>query len=89
MAACFCAYTRKRKAMDIMPKIQFSNQELQSQLLDTVKSAASVTNTKEFIKHRTSIEAEIIAADADYDFSKTTGFEVDDELSAFLPFFSQ
>lgn len=50
-----------------------------------------MTNTQEFIKHRTSIEAEIISAEADYNFGVATGQEpqYDDELAAFLPFFSQ
>ena len=92
MAACFCAYTRKRKAIDIMPQIQYTNKQLQTQLLDTIKSAASVSDTKQFIKHKTNIEAEIIAADADYNFSSSprSGVDVvdDDDLSTFLPFIS-
>jgi hypothetical protein len=90
MAACFCAYTRKRKAIEIMPQIQFTNQQLQTQLLDTIKSAASISSTKDYMKHKAKIEAEIISADSDYNLGLNSGMEVedDDDLSVFLPFFS-
>lgn len=87
MAACFCAYTRKRRAMEIMPQIQFTNQQLQNQLFSTVKTAASVASTKDYIDFKNKFESgQVIGADDDYNQQ----FQDDQEIfdSSFLPFFN-
>lgn len=84
MAACFCAYTRKRKAMEILPQIQFSNTQLQKQVLETVKTAASVANPKDYISFKDKMVS-IIGADEDYG---QFGNETEDFDPSFLPFYS-
>jgi hypothetical protein len=83
MASCFCAFTRKRRAMEIMPQIQFTNQQIQVQILKTVQTAASIAGTKDYIKFTEKKDdiSHIVGIDDDYNFEKT-----DDIDSAFLPF---
>jgi hypothetical protein len=73
--------------MEIMPQIQFTNQQLQNQLFNTVKTAASVASTKDYIQFKNKFEAgQIIGADDDYDQQFETESEIFD--SSFLPFFN-
>lgn len=82
MASCFCAYTRKRRAMEILPQIQFSNVQLQQQVYNTVKTAASVASPKDYISFKDKLSS-IIGADEDYsDQFDDEGFD-----PSFLPFF--
>jgi hypothetical protein len=85
MAACFCAYTRKRRAMEILPQIQFSNIQLQNQVYNTVKTAASVASTKKYIEFKDKMNT-ILGADEDYDQQFSSSDDTFD--SSFLPFFN-
>lgn len=83
MASCFCAYTRKRRAMEILPQIQFTNTQLQQQVFNTVKTAASVASPKSYINYKDKLNS-IIGADEDYNEQ----FEGDEFDPSFLPFFN-
>ena len=88
MGSAFCAFTRHRRAMEIMPMVQFSNLQIQNQLLDTIKTAASVANPKDYIKFKQKFESgAIIGADDDYSF-ETVAPEEDALDSSFMPFFN-
>ena len=87
MASCFAALTRKRRAMEILPLIQFTNQQIQERILDDVKVAASVAGTKDYIAHTQKNDMNtIIGIDSDYNYGRE---QEGMEESIFLPFFNQ
>ena len=46
MASSFCAYARKYKALEILPKIHFTSRELESKKFDNFKQVINILNTK-------------------------------------------
>jgi len=88
MGSSFCAFTRHRRAMEIMPMVQFTNMEIQNRLLETIKTAASVASPKDYIAFKQKFESGVILG-ADDDYSFETVVPEDDALeSSFMPFFT-
>lgn len=50
MAACFCAFARKKQYMKIMPLIAFTNDELEEQYVNTIKDIAQLSDPKSILK---------------------------------------
>lgn len=46
MATCFCAYTRKRKAMDIMPLLLYTNDQIETNHSNLMKDIISLSNPR-------------------------------------------
>jgi len=50
MAASFCAYVRKMTMLEILPLLNYSNEQIQQNFFNVIKTAASMINTKLIIK---------------------------------------
>ncbi len=50
MAACFCAYARKQKNLEIMPLLEYSNEDLTKQLTDEISDIAKYSDPKTRVK---------------------------------------
>ena len=50
MSAAFCAYVRHATTLEILPLLGVSNQQIQQQFFNVVKTAAEIMNTKVLIK---------------------------------------
>ena len=46
MAASFCAYVRKMTVLEILPLLNFSNDQIQQNFFNSIKTAAEMMNTK-------------------------------------------
>jgi hypothetical protein len=49
MASCFAAYVRKMKALEIMPLLDYSTEELQDKTYETIKEVAKINSLRETI----------------------------------------
>lgn len=53
MAACFAAFTRKVKAYDIMPYIQYSNEEIEKNIINDFTDVINMTQPKKIYNNQT------------------------------------
>lgn len=77
MAACMAAYGRKMTLLDIMPKLTFSNAQLENQLKEHVKLISTLANPRMDFENNSNI----ITPDQDYKLSYP------DEEKEDLPFY--
>jgi hypothetical protein len=56
MATCFCAYLRKKKALDIMPLIELGSKEYENRLSNQYSQILSLSNVKNNIKKSSNLE---------------------------------
>lgn len=85
MAACFCAYARKMKSLDIMPLINFSAKEIENQKLDMVKTISELSSPNEYAKFK--LAKEQMFMPVDYDDNLTDMYSMtEDEVSSVFPF---
>lgn len=87
MAACFCAYVRKSKELEILPQVQFSTRQLQDKYMDDIKFVSSLTNPKSILKQKY-IEKQMILTSED-DSQVILPYVEDDDAIAFFPIFNQ
>ena len=85
MACCFCALARSKKAIEIMPLISFTNQELEQKMEGEIKELSQLMNPKININDNNSSE-EIIFNNS-YETITVLENETDD-INTFIPFFS-
>ena len=50
MAASFCAYVRKMTELQILPLLDYSNAQISQNFFNSIKTAASLMNTKLIIQ---------------------------------------
>jgi len=80
MAACFCAYTRKMKTLEILPLLSYSNDEVQKEYLNTMENLIEMSSGKKFMQKK-ELEEELFIIPEDH-FNDPN--DVDDST---LPFF--
>jgi ArsR family metal-binding transcriptional regulator len=69
MAACFCAYVRKMTELQILPLLDYSNQQISQSFFNNIQTAAEMMNTKLLIQKedspstivKTSLEDELLS----------------------------
>ena len=89
MASCFCALTRKQRALDIMPQIQYSAEELEERFMNTVKSVAGMTGPKSYVQSASNISiGNSLAPMGEQYFDDCYVNEEQGNLDSFLPFFN-
>ncbi len=54
MAASFCAYVRKMTALEILPLLGYTNEQIQKNFFDTISNLASMMNVKTLISQQES-----------------------------------
>ena len=86
MASCFCAYTRRKKAVEIMPLIEFSNEQITNKFLTDVKTIADIMNIPKQIKHQEDRDSGISLYGDSYGDGS---YEEDVASDFFLPFFNE
>lgn len=86
MAACFCAFARKKQYMKIMPLVAFTNEELEEQYMNTVKDIAYLTDPKSILKHqKQQLHDDTFGFDEDIIHS---GTENESDTDSIFPFFT-
>ena len=97
MAAAFCAYVRKLTSLDILPRLNYSNEQLQVGFYNTIKTAAEMMNTRLLINDadkrsnssnliRTAKEDEMITTQMYTDVKKD---EEDNDWRIYMPIFME
>jgi hypothetical protein len=91
MAGCFCSYVRKMTELQILPLLDYSNQQISQSFFNNIQTAAQMMNTKLLIKDnsaapsaivKTSVEEELL--DKQIHSNKIQG----DDWRIFMPIIS-
>jgi hypothetical protein len=93
MATCFCAYTRKRRALDIMPLLMYSNKQLDYNFRTNMSELISLNDPKRGFKdvRNISIDPSIFVTTPDLDSMDTysNSSDLNDiDIQPFMPFFN-
>ncbi len=86
MAACFCALIRKTKALEIGPYVIKSDEKMDEELYESIKSLAQLSSPKSFIKSNKTFGVDSYMDIGLDDYENIVGYDDDDESSAIFPF---
>ena len=84
MASGFCAYVRKQMAVSIMPKLQYSNEELDDHLMKDFKMIANILNPRNISKKRDRYDLDEYGIEKNIIIPKSNDYD-----NTFMPFFTE
>jgi hypothetical protein len=82
MSACFCAYTRNKKAIEIMPLLNRTSEELNTEMFNNIKTIASLSDPKQLDK--VPADQGVLVLGEEMPYSDLTP---DDDIHSFFPMF--
>lgn len=82
MAACFCAYVRKQRNLEIMPLLTYSNEDLNKQFQEEIAYVAKYSDPK------TKIKEDAMREEFLYDNESQQNKTIDSDLEMFMPIFN-
>lgn len=89
MASCFAAYVRSEKALEILPLIKFSNQEIQDNFMGNIKTIAGLSDPKAGLR-RPQEKFEHDEVVTPYDEAELDRIQFGlDEDTTFFPFYNE
>lgn len=83
MATCFCAYLRKKKALDIMPLIELGQKEYDNRLSTQYTQILSLSNTKNMLKQSSKDDDGFNSLFVGYSEEEFAGINNDDDCGFF------
>jgi hypothetical protein len=91
MAACFCAYTRKRKALEIMPMLNLSNREITNNFSTNMRELIGLSDPKKgtYNPRNASLNPDLFITTGErdmYDIGENN-YGNDPDVLPFMPFF--